>query len=555
MEVEPPPKKSKLHPPNTGECIFCLCKLDGRKSQVKTTEGLQTILNACEIRKDHVCVRLLPFKTDLLSGTVAIACHRACRAAYTSTTNLKHVENTSSSCTVTVTEPVTPPPTPESHTKAKQTRDETSSFNIRQDCFICGKSRKGSARGEKLTQVVTGTGQSTREKVLSAASERHDETVWHRMVAHTDLFAFDAKYHRSCYASFISKKNIESAQRKYQESRRLSDSDLAFHEIIDEIECTLLSANKSVTTLAEIKCKYIEKIVSRGISTEIHSWKLKNKLKQYFKGELVFLEQPGHSDIVCSSSMTVGDALKKAAVLQNIINTTTETELDDIGSQHSTEIEVDEQQVLHTAAGILRREMSFIQDSSQFYESSSKISMQHCADYVPAKLYDFITWLVDEKKYNDVSDSLSGRSKENNLGVIALSHNIIAQCRHVHTPVTLGLGLYVHHEFGSRRLVEQLSLLGHSISYDEVRRFLTSAAVDVQENEVYMPKDLQPTCTIDAAIDNFDQNEATLDGKSTTHAMASVIYQRSPDQAPLHSKIPRVTQKTLQNLPERELHR
>ena len=31
---------------------------------------------------------------------------------------------------------------------------------------------------------------------------------------------------------------------------------------------------------------------------------------------------------------------------------------------------------------------------------------------------------------------------------------------------------------------------------------------------------------MDAAIDNFDQNEETLDGKTTTHSMAAVLYQR-----------------------------
>ena len=33
--------------------------------------------------------------------------------------------------------------------------------------------------------------------------------------------------------------------------------------------------------------------------------------------------------------------------------------------------------------------------------------------------------------------------------------------------------------------------------------------------------------SVDAAIDNFDQNEDTLDGKSSTHSMAIVLYQRS----------------------------
>jgi len=36
---------------------------------------------------------------------------------------------------------------------------------------------------------------------------------------------------------------------------------------------------------------------------------------------------------------------------------------------------------------------------------------------------------------------------------------------------------------------------------------------------------------VNAAIDNFDQNEETLDGKSTTHCMAAVLYQRSANTA------------------------
>ena len=30
---------------------------------------------------------------------------------------------------------------------------------------------------------------------------------------------------------------------------------------------------------------------------------------------------------------------------------------------------------------------------------------------------------------------------------------------------------------------------------------------------------------VDADIDNFDQNEETLDGKTTTHSIAAVLYQ------------------------------
>ncbi len=101
-------------------------------------------------------------------------------------------------------------------------------------------------------------------------------------------------------------------------------------------------------------------------------------------------------------------------------------------------------------------------------------------------------------------------------------------------------------------MLEVLHSLGHSVSYDEVRRFLTSAAQHQVEEarEVYIPDGLQPfdssdiRTMIDAAIDNFDQNEDTLDGKTTTHAMAAVLYQRC-EVVTADGGIPRSKQKAL----------
>lgn len=75
------------------------------------------------------------------------------------------------------------------------------------------------------------------------------------------------------------------------------------------------------------------------------------------------------------------------------------------------------------------------------------------------------------------------------------------------------------------------------------------AKCQIGDDNRYIPAGLIPIGTegsssIDAAIDNFDQNEETLDGKSTTHSMAAVIYQRNTTHVP-SIRIPRVTSKTL----------
>ena len=103
------------------------------------------------------------------------------------------------------------------------------------------------------------------------------------------------------------------------------------------------------------------------------------------------------------------------------------------------------------------------------------------------------------------------------------------------TALTLGLALQVHHDVGSMYLVDVLHNLGHCVSYDEVRRFTTSVAkLDQisQAGDDYVPRGIQSVdlanadTFVDAAMDNFDQNEETSAGKTTTHPMAAVLYQR-----------------------------
>ncbi|KAF3859803.1 hypothetical protein F7725_000058 [Dissostichus mawsoni] len=122
----------------------------------------------------------------------------------------------------------------------------------------------------------------------------------------------------------------------------------------------------------------------------------------------------------------------------------------------------------------------------------------------------------------------------------------------------------IHHEFGSKALVNELNALGHCVSYNEVRQFLTTVSADeiTRNKEIYIPTGLSGILDhgmIDAAIDNFDQNEETLDGKHTTHSMATVIYRRGQTTTE-PQRLARIPQKTLSALNNydvdgEELHR
>ena len=199
-------------------------------------------------------------------------------------------------------------------------------------------------------------------------------------------------------------------------------------------------------------------------------------------------------------------------------------------------VEDNEKLVLHRAAGILRECMTSIKGMSDEYVGNDGVKIQTCREFVPDKLHDFVSWCTSAKNYEIVvsSSDKEADKKQPNLKVLSICHSIIALGRKVNTPMQLGLANQVYHESASKKLIELLSSLGHSVTYDEVRTFVTSIANDQLSKieDVYFPHGIRPIDTndtrtfVDAAIDNFDLNEDYLDGKRTTHAMASVMYQR-----------------------------
>ena len=82
---------------------------------------------------------------------------------------------------------------------------------------------------------------------------------------------------------------------------------------------------------------------------------------------------------------------------------------------------------------------------------------------------------------------------------------------------------------------------GSVASYDEVERIDSSSAKDqiehAEESGVIIPSNIHPGGElVQAAADNLDFNEETLDGKQTTHATSLVLYQRQPLEVMLYGQ-------------------
>ena len=206
------------------------------------------------------------------------------------------------------------------------------------------------------------------------------------------------------------------------------------------------------------------------------SWKLKEKLIQHYKDRLVFFPCPGKSDLVCSESVPVGYAVREAAQL------TEETE-DCETTLPQTSQSLSETQILHKAADILRKSMDQVEHDRQLYVGSDHLSRLQCSKYVPNILYDFVNWCVDSHTHRDYQTCDEDPASKDNLRVIAICHDLIAQSCHIHTPITLRLAILINHEFGGKTFIDELSAMGHCVSYTDVRHFLTSVAADIKNKE------------------------------------------------------------------------
>lgn len=148
------------------KCVICN-KLLSEKKAIKdpTQQSIRALLDAAQLRQDDVYEKLSHNHDNVLNGTIRIAYHKSCRSSYTANHN---VQLAARKRKPEASPSTSRDPDPDTHNK-RYLRGDTSDFNIRIQCFICGNSYK---RNEKLTQMSTGTGNSTREHVFKPARQK-----------------------------------------------------------------------------------------------------------------------------------------------------------------------------------------------------------------------------------------------------------------------------------------------------------------------------------------------------------------------------------------------
>ncbi len=177
--------------------------------------------------------------------------------------------------------------------------------------------------------------------------------------------------------------------------------------------------------------------------------------------------------------------------------------------------ECEAERIVTVAAEIIKDEIKnevYNQTSYPTNEDISNIKKGH--EWIPTHLILKIV-VLSEVKQNSIGHAIVQSSRP----------------RSVITPTLFGVGVEMDHVFGSKWLVNELSHLGFSISYDEVTRYRQSV-IQSETPETLLSEYKSGTFTQWVA-DNVDHNTITLDGQGTFHGVGIIAISTPHDKVSL----------------------
>ena len=481
------------------KCIICQVDKPDVLRKAKAS-SIAVFVRSLQLRKDEVYDRLSEEISNLCDREVVW--HSSCYSSYTSEHNIQHakgagkvdIQDTSNTSNRTA------------HIGLR------SSSNVSIDwskCFIC-RNRTYKKRRE-MNNVSTF---EACKSIQQAAEKLGDEDMLRVLLSvNSDLIAAEAKYHKTCLASYISKSNLK--HRVLSETNE-DASDTVFKELAAEIKEGITQGR--AYDMSSLLTAYRERLKAKEIAADNFSTKqrLKCRLEKYFGDSIVFHRHPDKAkpEIFYSSAISLQDVLNALAA-------------------HDVHSKSDVQEIVTTARKI-KEDIKKCNGISIRPLNVDDVSLDSARRIIPSRLY----WLVrimltsDDSGIEDFDHPTPCGKTDKERQVISIAQDIIhcASNARVKLPKQIGLAMTVRHLTGSKQLVTLLNRMGHSSSYDEVQAVDTSFATEVlakmEAHGTVIPSNISLGPFVQLAANNNDLNEETIDGKNTTHATTMVIYQR-----------------------------
>ena len=415
--------------------------------------------------------------------------HRKCYQKFTNVSRLlKRKSNNDSS-----TEP--------SRSKRRRVATDETVLFPSDKCLFCDKSRKKmKGKEESLSKCETETADY---RIKSAAVECNDFSIQAK-VNETDLVAWEAKYHMSCYKAFTRSESRNVSQTPTcQKSKNEQKAHAAAFTYLSEYIQDSIIKRANVERLSMLKEKYLMFIQSNypdHYNSNYKTYKLKQKIQKHFGPNISFWQPNYRSELVYSSSIPQGHAV--------------ETAFEAAASDHRR---------LEEVAMLLRR--IIIAAKQDAPDLPWPIPLGHHLknlDVPPKEVLDFICQVI-------YGCNLSDGSTGNERIVHSISRDLlyaVTKGRWM-TSKHIMLGMSLWHLTGRADIVTLVNRFGHCVSYSKLLEILTGIQISIQDHNSPIPPGIKMTGNeiIHFCWDNFDLNEETPSGAGTTHSTHGIVIQ------------------------------
>lgn len=519
-----------------GKCVICQVNTSAVSRKVTSTEKLT---QALEARKDEVSKRLL---TDIQTNEKWLEVyspmwHDKCRNWYTNEKSFKLAErkhrreNLAASgeeaCSSSNSSGV-PQPVP-------RTRTGTQPFDAKTACVICNKRwMKGKEPNSKVST------QTSQQAIIQKAKDLKRDDILLRLIGQGhDMIANDIAYHISCMNAF------RATRLPTAEQQKTNLYEVAFAQLVEQIDSQLFEEAQGFS-VKSLRDRYRIILRELGVSSAdtYRSAYLKSKFEQHYGKRISIIGQSSGAGFICSSSLPLGDALRK---LQQF--------------QEDSRIDND-YQTLQRAAKILRSDCKKCkQDQGDVRECD--ISFDAADKLVPDSLFNFSSMLLYEKLTKPGENSkrvvVDDLMKEKAL---ILSQQILQHACGMPTPLSIATAYHLYNQTRSKALITFSNRLHQSISYDTLHRQLTSLSTDImlqmEDDGIYIPGNMTRNTGNSHvfAMDNLDWRKKTLDGGSF-HATTAIVIENAKEGIHEAKKVvaprtstSRARRKTLSQVPD-----
>ena len=348
-------------------------------------------------------------------------------------------------------------------------------------CIFCQTEKKG----KDLHRCST----LNMDKRLREMSHHMKDERLIGILAEGDAIALDILYHRDCYTLYSRRYTDDVSPRQPNQTPSIMSLEELVSEIAEQIE-----NGTTVFSMRELVDRYQSKLDDDAPS--VNPTRLKNEILEKFPD---FEEQHGsRRRVYLIASMKMRELI-------------------------SDSIEKDQESILVRAAAICRRAVA----STESYTFAN--NFKECSDrLIPKQLRQLVHLLILGPK-SESADAKKVRSERTITELLMFNMKNIAYKKTMEMPLPLYIGIWLHSQTRSKKLIKHLNEMGISVSYDRVIKTERTMADRVihqsQTDQVVCPENLRSNLFTVAALDNLDHNPSSRTSTSSFHGSAISVFQ------------------------------